>query len=44
MLDEGRHYPRMNGRQVFRWATEKNPDFKLLPVSPTVDHAGSLKG
>ncbi|MCA9516914.1 MAG: peptide chain release factor 3, partial [Myxococcales bacterium] len=27
-----------------RWATEKNPDFKLLPVSPTVDHAGSLKG
>lgn len=25
MLDEGRHYPRMNGKQVFRWATEKMP-------------------
>ncbi len=26
MLEEGRHYPRMNGRQVFRWATEKMPE------------------
>ncbi|MCB9566154.1 MAG: ketoacyl-ACP synthase III [Myxococcales bacterium] len=26
MLDEGRHYPQMNGRQVFRWATEKMPE------------------
>ena len=26
MLDEGRHYPRMNGKQVFRWATEKMPE------------------
>ena len=25
-LDEGRHYPRMNGKQVFRWATEKMPE------------------
>jgi 3-oxoacyl-[acyl-carrier-protein] synthase-3 len=25
MLDEGRHYPKMNGRQVFRWAVEKMP-------------------
>jgi 3-oxoacyl-[acyl-carrier-protein] synthase-3 len=26
MLDEGRHYPAMNGKQVFRWATEKMPE------------------
>jgi 3-oxoacyl-[acyl-carrier-protein] synthase-3 len=25
-LEEGRHYPRMNGKQVFRWATEKMPE------------------
>jgi 3-oxoacyl-[acyl-carrier-protein] synthase III len=26
MLEEGRHYPKMNGKQVFRWATEKMPE------------------
>ncbi len=26
MFDEGLHYPRMNGRQVFRWATQKMPE------------------
>jgi 3-oxoacyl-[acyl-carrier-protein] synthase III len=26
MMDEGRHYPRMNGKQVFRWATAKMPE------------------
>jgi 3-oxoacyl-[acyl-carrier-protein] synthase III len=26
MFAEGRHYPRMNGKQVFRWATEKMPE------------------
>ena len=26
MLDEGRHYPKMNGKQVFRWATDKMPE------------------
>jgi 3-oxoacyl-[acyl-carrier-protein] synthase III len=26
MLDEGRHFPAMNGKQVFRWATEKMPE------------------
>ena len=26
MMAEGRHYPRMNGKQVFRWATEKMPE------------------
>ncbi len=26
MLDEGRHYPAMNGKSVFRWATEKMPE------------------
>ena len=26
MIDEGRHFPAMNGKQVFRWATEKMPE------------------
>jgi 3-oxoacyl-[acyl-carrier-protein] synthase-3 len=26
MLEEGKHYPSMNGKQVFRWATEKMPE------------------
>ncbi len=26
MFDEGRHFPRMNGKSVFRWATEKMPE------------------
>jgi 3-oxoacyl-[acyl-carrier-protein] synthase-3 len=26
MLDAGKHYPAMNGKQVFRWATEKMPE------------------
>jgi 3-oxoacyl-[acyl-carrier-protein] synthase-3 len=26
MLDQGLHYPQMNGKQVFRWATEKMPE------------------
>jgi 3-oxoacyl-[acyl-carrier-protein] synthase-3 len=26
MLEEGRHFPSMNGKQVFRWATEKMPE------------------
>lgn len=26
MLDEGRQFPQMNGKQVFRWATEKMPE------------------
>ncbi len=26
MLEEGRHYPAMNGKSVFRWATEKMPE------------------
>jgi 3-oxoacyl-[acyl-carrier-protein] synthase-3 len=26
MLDRGDHYPHMNGKQVFRWATEKMPE------------------
>ncbi len=26
MMVEGRHYPRMNGKQVFRWATTKMPE------------------
>jgi len=26
MIDEGKHLPAMNGKQVFRWATEKMPE------------------
>jgi 3-oxoacyl-[acyl-carrier-protein] synthase-3 len=26
MLEEGRQYPKMNGKQVFRWACEKMPE------------------
>jgi 3-oxoacyl-[acyl-carrier-protein] synthase III len=26
MLERGEHYPAMNGKQVFRWATEKMPE------------------
>jgi 3-oxoacyl-[acyl-carrier-protein] synthase-3 len=26
MIDEGKHFPVMNGKQVFRWATEKMPE------------------
>ena len=26
MIDEGRHYPKMNGKQVFRWACDKMPE------------------
>jgi 3-oxoacyl-[acyl-carrier-protein] synthase-3 len=26
MMDEGRHYPKMNGKAVFRWAVEKMPE------------------
>jgi 3-oxoacyl-[acyl-carrier-protein] synthase-3 len=26
MIDEGRHFPKMRGKQVFRWATEKMPE------------------
>ncbi|MBL9105750.1 MAG: ketoacyl-ACP synthase III [Myxococcales bacterium] len=26
MLEQGKHYPQMNGKQVFRWATEKMPE------------------
>jgi 3-oxoacyl-[acyl-carrier-protein] synthase-3 len=29
MMAEGRHYPKMNGKQVFRWATEKMPEVAL---------------
>jgi len=29
MLDRGDHYPTMNGKHVFRWATEKMPEVSL---------------
>ena len=33
MLEEGRHYPKMNGKQVFRWAVEKMPEVALAALS-----------
>lgn len=33
MMDEGRHYPKMNGKQVFRWATEKMPEVALASLA-----------
>ena len=32
MLDEGRHYPKMVGKQVFRWAIEKMPEVAIEAV------------
>lgn len=32
MLEQGKHYPAMNGKQVFRWATEKMPEVALSVV------------
>ncbi len=29
MMQEGRHYPKMNGKAVFRWAVEKMPEVAL---------------
>ncbi|EYF00288.1 3-oxoacyl-ACP synthase III family protein [Chondromyces apiculatus] len=29
MIERGDHFPRMNGKQVFRWATEKMPEVSL---------------
>ena len=33
LIDEGRHYPAMVGKQVFRWATEKMPEVVREVVS-----------
>ncbi|HEU4406871.1 MAG TPA: beta-ketoacyl-ACP synthase III [Polyangiaceae bacterium] len=53
MLDEGKHFPAMNGKQVFRWATEKMPEVsraaleeaKLSPgdVDLFVPHQANLR-
>lgn len=32
MLEEGRHFPKMNGKQVFRWAVEKMPEIALAAL------------
>lgn len=32
MLDEGRQYPKMNGKQVFKWAVEKMPEVAIEAV------------
>jgi 3-oxoacyl-[acyl-carrier-protein] synthase-3 len=33
MMNEGRHYPRMNGKAVFRWAVEKMPEVANATLS-----------
>lgn len=33
MLEEGRHFPRMNGKQVFRWAVEKMPEIAVAALN-----------
>lgn len=33
MLDEGAQFPRMNGKQVFRWATDKMPEVALASLA-----------
>lgn len=53
MLDRGDHYPKMNGKQVFRWATEKMPevsnevlraaDMKIEEVDLFVPHQANLR-
>jgi len=35
MLEDGRHYPKMNGKQVFRWATEKMPEVSTSVLKRT---------
>ena len=40
MMDEGLHYPQMNGKQVFRWAVDKMPAVArevLEDVGKTID-------
>jgi 3-oxoacyl-[acyl-carrier-protein] synthase-3 len=32
MIDEGRHYPKMVGKQVFRWAIDKMPEVAVEAV------------
>lgn len=33
IVEEGRHFPKMNGKQVFRWATEKMHEAALSAMS-----------
>jgi 3-oxoacyl-[acyl-carrier-protein] synthase-3 len=33
MLDEGKHFPAMNGKQVFRWAVEKMPEVAMSALA-----------
>ncbi len=35
MLDDGLHYPYMNGKLVFRWATEKMPEVAIEAMQAT---------
>jgi 3-oxoacyl-[acyl-carrier-protein] synthase-3 len=41
MLEDGKHYPQMNGKSVFRWATEKMPEVvREVLTTANMDVAG----
>jgi 3-oxoacyl-[acyl-carrier-protein] synthase-3 len=42
MLEDGKHYPAMNGKQVFRWATEKMPEVAREVMSLAETPAASI--
>ncbi len=53
MLDAGKHYPSMNGKQVFRWAAEKMPEvahsvvkkagFTMAEMDMLVPHQANMR-
>jgi 3-oxoacyl-[acyl-carrier-protein] synthase-3 len=43
MLDAGKHYPAMNGKQVFRWAVEKMPEVVHLGAQERGADAGGRR-
>ena len=42
MLEEGRHYPKMNGKLVFKWAVEKMPEISSEALKATGIGVGDL--
>ena len=42
MLVEGRHYPKMNGKQVFRWAVEKMPEVAEKALADAKMHVDEI--
>lgn len=42
MMDEGRHYPRMQGKAVFRWAVEKMPEVAQAAMDAAKIHVDDI--